>query len=511
MAACTTPEAAEPGLRGRVMDTNGQVVAGALVTALYDSLGVEVTVGTDADGQYVVPLDFGPAPQLRVQHFGFDAQVVSAPGDVVLEATADGYAQAPSSAFWGLLPDGVEKRQFMLDCGGCHQFNRAIIETDGTWKSEGLWHERIAQMIGFAGGNSGFPIMAPSRDADATTAWLMQHLGQPGDPRPELDLAPLRTNDADEVVITEYTLPVPQDLPHDLMVDANGEVLITGMMTHLMYTLDPASGRFDTTGIPVQFANPRALDLADDGSWWVLLGYPRQIAHYQPATGGWRSFDIGMYPHSIVHDEARGRVWFNGHFTKSPELIGYVDTESGEVKTYDVPTEAMPDGGSTIPYGLRIDQQGTLWATQLVGGRLIKFEPETEAFTLYDLPTPFSGPRRPAIAPNGAVWIPEFSAGKLAHFDPQTERFTEYDLPIPDALPYIARVDPRDGSVWIATAAADAVLRFDPQSRNFAVYPLPTPASLVRHMDLAANGDVWIAYGNSPAVTPKIARLQRRE
>ena len=31
------------------------------------------------------------------------------------------------------------------------------------------------------------------------------------------------------------------------------------------------------------------------------------------------------------------RAWFNGHFTHSPEQIGYVDMGSGAVKTITVP------------------------------------------------------------------------------------------------------------------------------------------------------------------------------
>ena len=34
----------------------------------------------------------------------------------------------PTSAAWlSLLPDGLEKRQFILDCTGCHQFDADII------------------------------------------------------------------------------------------------------------------------------------------------------------------------------------------------------------------------------------------------------------------------------------------------------------------------------------------------------------------------------------------------
>jgi hypothetical protein len=214
-----------------------------------------------------------------------------------------------------------------------------------------------------------------------------------------------------------------------------------------------------------------------------------------------------MYPHDVVLDD-RGRAWFNGHFTVNPELLGYVHTGTGEVRTFEVPVTPMPDGGSTIPYGMRVDAGGIVWMTELRGNRLVRFDPATEVFTLYDMPTTVSGPRRPAVAPDGAIWIPEFAAGRLARFDPSTETFQEWALPIPDALPYIARVDPSDGSVWVATAGADAVLRFQPATETWNVHRLPSRRVLVRHMEPDPAGGMWLAYGNSPSVDPKVALIR---
>ena len=46
-------------------------------------------------------------------------------------------------------------------------------------------------------------------------------------------------------------MPVAEDLPHDVAVMADGRVLITGMFTHAMYTLDPATGAMTTMPIGV--------------------------------------------------------------------------------------------------------------------------------------------------------------------------------------------------------------------------------------------------------------------
>ncbi len=414
-------------------------------------------------------------------------------------------AEAPSSSLLNLLPDGDTKRRFILDCTGCHQFDAATVGSEGHFKSHDDWRTRIAQMLSFAGARTAFPIIAPGRHPVHTADWLVQHLGDEQVPLPDVTGA---WAPAEGVEFTEYDLGAP-DLPHDVALDLEGRVIITGQLSGQMYVLDPTSGEVSTSeAIPTPQANPRAVEVDDSGAWWVLLGGPERVARHDPAVGGWETWDIAMHPHSIARAED-GRIWFNGHFSKDPEQIGVLDPESGRVRTFDVPVPPTDDDGSNIPYGLRFGPDGTLWGTQLIGNRLVRFDPDSNDFETFTLPTSHSGPRRLDVAPDGTVWIPLYSASGIARFDPGSESFTEYELPIADALPYIVRVDAARGWVWIATAGADALLRFHLADERFEVFPYPTPRSLVRHMTLdAESGDLWLAYGNFPPVTPKIVRAR---
>jgi virginiamycin B lyase len=496
---------------GRVTSRSGTAVAGAVVSVKREGGIATVSVYADASGRY----HFTDLPDgrytLRVAAPGFataSQPIDRSPADVRLEPLTDVWETAPSARLLSLLPDGETKRKFILDCTGCHQFDRQTVSSaaGGGLKSETEWRERTAQMIGFAGGRSGFPIMSPSRDADSTAAWLVRTLGTV---RPVLAAtggtpAPSATPAAR---ITEYELPAPNDLPHDLIVAPDGDVVITGMFTHRMYLLDPAAGAIRTEAIPVQNANPRAVEIGPDGTWWVLLGNPRRIARRAP-DGAWTSWDVGMYGHSIGIG-GDGRVWTNGHFTRDPEVLAGLDPATGSVVRHEVPTPAMPDSGSTIPYELRMAPDGAVWVSQLVGGRLVRFDPAAGRFQLFPLPAPFSGPRRIDIDRAGRVWIPEYARNRLSRFDPATERFTDWELPVPDALPYVVRLDEDRGALWIGTGAADALIRFDLATERFTVFPLPTPGAMVRHLDVdRSNGDVWLAYGASPGRTPaRIARV----
>jgi virginiamycin B lyase len=254
----------------------------------------------------------------------------------------------------------------------------------------------------------------------------------------------------------------------------------------------------------------------------VLLGGPNRIARFNPATLQWSSYPIGVYGHSIGLDD-RGRAWFNGHVSRNPEVLGFVDAE-GQITRFEVPAHPEADvGAGPMPYELRVAPDGRIWGSELIGNRVFAFDPRTEAFEILTMPTPHSGPRRLDIGPDGTVWIPEYANNALARFrpsastaarEPGTEargELREFPLPIPDAEPYVVRVDPRSGIVWMGTGSADAILSFDPASERFTVYRLPTQGALIRHLAVdPRNGDVWAAYGASPGIPSKVARLRIR-
>jgi virginiamycin B lyase len=411
---------------------------------------------------------------------------------------------AHSSDWLSLLPEGETKRKFILDCTGCHQFDDKIARTGGRPRTESQWADAVARMLGYAGANSTFPVIAADRDARATAAWLGRHLAGR---HPKNPTAPA----SGRAEITEFLIPDPKDLPHDIAVTRSGSVLITGMFTHRLYRLEPASGRFTEIEIPVADANPRAIELDARGRPWVVLGQPKRLAVLE-ADSQWRSFEVGMYPHSLAVGRA-GQVWFNGHFTHSPELIGHVNETTGKVVTLEVPAHPVLGAGpgGPIPYEIRVGPDGRLWGSELLGNRIFAFAPESGKFEVFSLPTPHSGPRRLDIDGKGVVWIPAYAANRLVRFDPGTRSFTETPLPLPDALPYIVRAEPESGALWIGTAAADALLRYDPESGHFEVYPLPSRGALIRHLAIdSVRGNVWAAYGAAPGIPARIARVRRR-
>ncbi len=501
-------------ISGQVSSSSGPV-AGVQVVARSLSSRMATGTVTDRDGRYTLPLP--PGADARVQLGGLEWSAPAPdsvhPGgrvDFVASPVAAPSRVHASSAWLSLLPDGDTKRKFILDCTGCHQFNESRALQNGAPRPAAQWAADVSRMLGFAGATSNFPVIAADRNPDSTGAFVYRavaaNLGR-------VSSRPPNRPAADRAVITEYDLPVAQDLPHDVAVDSSGSIVVTGMFSHRMFVLDPATGRVTETAIPVPNANPRAVELDARGNWWVLLGGPRQVARYDVVSREWKTFPIGMYPHSIAVTPDGKSAWFNGHFTRKPIQIGRLDAATGNVQRYEAPDHpVLSDAGGPVPYEQRLAPDGTVWMSELIGNRLVSLDPATGRFATFDMPTPNSGPRRFDIDRDGVLWIPAYSGNALVRFDPRSRRFTEYPLPVPDAVPYIARVHPRTGDIWIGTAAADAIIRFEPETGRFSRYPALTRGATMRHMAIdPRSGDVWVAYGASPALHPsRIARLSVR-
>ena len=506
-------------LTGRVTSADGAPIPHATVAARDIERRITIAGTTDAAGRY--RLDGLMQGTYRVVVSSEGAELVARDslrlngGSVVdLQAGARPGRRARTSAeVLNMLPEGEEKRRFVLDCTGCHQLDERVAGLGSGGHSADHWDEAITRMLRYAGATTGFPVISAYREPRATAEWLSRHLRAtpPASSSERPASARAASPVPDPAIVTEYEMPVPQDLPHDVAVDADGRVVITGMMTHRMYLLDPVTGRLETVPIPVDRANPRALEIDAAGDWWVLLGGPMKMARYRPSSGAWSTWDIGVYPHSVALDRA-GRAWFNGHFTRDPELVGFVSADS-TVRNVELPPHPRMSSvpGGPIPYELRTAPDGRVWMSELQGNRLIAHTPGTKQFEVFEMPQSHSGPRRFDFDARGTVWIPAYAGNALVRLDPSTRAFTTHPLPVTDAVPYVVRVDTARGRIWVGTSAADAVFAFDPGTGRWSTYPLPSRGALVRHMAVdPGSGDVWLAYGASPGIPARVARLSPR-
>ncbi len=155
-----------------------------------------------------------------------------------------------------------------------------------------------------------------------------------------------------------------------------------------------------------------------------------------------------------------------------------------------------------FPYGIDVNPvDGSIWYAKLYANKIGRIDPETLEIVEFD--TGPIGPRRPRFAPDGILWIPGFDSSELVSFDPETEKFTAYPLPTlapgEYETPYALNVHPQTGLVWISSNMSDRIFSFDPKTEGFTSYPLPTRVSFLRDMVFTKDGKVCSSNSNLPA------------
>ena len=558
-------------LSGRIVDPNGNPVAGAMVSVARGAPAHAITVFSAADGSFQASLpDARGAATLRVRRIGFrDLHADAPPGDRVsalqLEPETDPAAlaaQLPANHWFALVlarvGDEVRREELVRQCTYCHQQGSAAtrrVRDDAEWA-------RVLDAMGRMGG-------IVSSELRAAIPQLFNAAYDPAVAVPALTAA-LRAADfapppegVRRARIDEWELGGTASMQHDLVVHPDGRIYAVDMSQDQLYRLDPTAAdgarrawSIPTGDLPLGGAmaateqkqapgsnarvGPHSIQVAPDGSLWITLALGNQLARFDPQTETWtiHALASGYYPHTLRFD-ARGRIWFT---MAASNHLGFFDPATGESRQIRLPAQglaqdlvlrAMPfvfwlgrhvdirgaaaESGDAltmpVPYGVDVAPDGGVWFSQLNAQRIGRVDPETFAVELVE--TPFPAPRRLRFDANGLLWIPSFSGDLVARFDPTTRAFQTWPLPSDPPgsdTPYALNVERRSGAVWICGANSDSLIRFDPSTETFTTYPLPTRVTYTREVDFDAQGRPWTSNSNAPAWmieggVPKLIRL----
>jgi streptogramin lyase len=552
---------------GRVHDTAGHAVKGAMVTATHPQRQRGVTVYTDEAGEFRLPaLDFGTY-DVRVRRIGYEDlhRRATELTDFVVQldlqlATPDDPRelawQLPSSRWMPLLLSELSsdehREEFTRQCTFCHQ--------QGSWatrvpRSEEDW-QKIFKLMARMGG-----VISSDLRAELPQAFNAAYSDEnylKALTEPELVAPPWPDASATDAVITEWDLGHPASMQHDLVVHPDGRIYSVDTNQDQLYRLDPRTderqswpiprgdsplgGVFGNTGALLapnsnSHVAPHSLQVAPDGSIWVTLCLGNKIGRFDPKTEEWQIIELeeGLYPHTLRFDR-QGRVWFTLAISNH---VGMIDPASGERRTIRLPartwsqavavrlapvfiwlTKVLPieeppasEGMELpIPYGIDIAPDGGVWFSQLNERRIGRIDPDSGSIEVID--TPFPGPRRLRFDSQGNLWIPGFSASLVARYTPSSGEFRTWKLPIEGVeTPYALNVDRRTDTVWICGTNSDTLIRFQPDTEQFTVYPLPTRVTYTREIDFDEAGGVWTSNSNFPtwqieAAGPKLIRLE---
>lgn len=286
-----------------------------------------------------------------------------------------------------------------------------------------------ATPLAAAAGGSNYGVVPGSRDiAGRISEWAVPTPNFARDPAPAPDgniyIAVMNGNriarfDTKAKAFTEWDLPQGAR-PHGLVVAKDGRVFYTGNGNGSIGELDPASGKVVSHFTPSRGGNPHTVVLDDAGNLWFTGQGGGYLGRLERASGKVSEIPMPGGPYGLAIDR-QGRVWV---CRMGANALGIYDPRSGR-------TDELRTGAGSQPRRIATAPDGMLWVTYYGNGKLAKVDPVAKKVVKeYAMPAgERAGPYAVAVDGAGRVWANEIATDTVALFDPKTERFRVFELP----------------------------------------------------------------------------------
>ena len=321
---------------------------------------------------------------------------------------------------------------------------------------------------------------------------------------------------ATDPALTEWEVPYPGSRPRDPAVAPDGRVWFCGQAGAYIAVLDPETGdfpRYDTGGVL-----PHNLIVDADGQVWYTGnaamdgGVARHIGRLDPATGDIEVFMLSderaRDPHTLVFD-SQGDMWFT---VQGGNFIGKFWPETGESRLVESVRVEGRRGSSSRPYGIVVDSSDRPWIALFNTNAIATVDPETFELETFELPEN-ALPRRIAITSDDIIWYGDWTRGTLGRLDPATGEVREFPLPSgEDSRPYGMLADDSD-RIWIVETGVqpNKFVGFDPMTEMmFSVVEIESGGGSVRHMYFdAETNSVWFGADSNTVGVAKLPPRRR--
>jgi streptogramin lyase len=247
-------------------------------------------------------------------------------------------------------------------------------------------------------------------------------------------------------------------------------------------TASPNAGQYSLDGTYLSFS----------GNWRAEVWAQRSVGYdiivpfqFNVPTMALRISELPLSsdanPYGIAVDQ-NGTVWFAE--TGSSSLARY------NPKTNTFNEFSLPQSGSR-PFYITIDQKGQVWASETQYNQIVEFYPSTNSFKVYAVPTTGAVPGGLAVDSNGNVWFTEEIAGKIGRLDPLTGVMTEFQIPTPDPIPIQTVVDSH-GTIWFTESKGGKIGNINPTSGTMNEFQ-PRNGNLSGPTGITASpdGSIW--------------------
>jgi virginiamycin B lyase len=315
---------------------------------------------------------------------------------------------------------------------------------------------------------------------------------------------------ATKVVITEYDLPRKDALPHDVIVDRDGQVWYSDFGAQFVGMMDPQTGKTTEIAIPViRPEQPKGglnIELDPDGNVWLSMMYQAGIAKIDrkthevtifPFPREWISASTQASMVSPMYSNVDGKVWTNNqedHFNYRLDLASGKFENPGQAKT--------PASKQIRAYGMPTDQQNNLYLLEFGGASIGRRDAKTLEVTIWPTATALSRPRRGRVDEQNRLWFAEYGGNGIGMFDPKTAAIKEWSLPTPWSAPYDV-VSIKDGAeAWTGSMLTDQVSRLDTATGQVVDYLLPRTTN-IRRVFVDDSGErpvLWVGSNHGASI-----------
>jgi virginiamycin B lyase len=160
---------------------------------------------------------------------------------------------------------------------------------------------------------------------------------------------------------------------------------------------------------------------------------------------------------------------------------------------------SLPNG-STGPSQLASDAKGGIWFVEQGSDQIGHFDPQTRAFSEFDIPTPDSLPEGIAVDPSGEVWFDELASNGLGVLFPGNGTIREVTIPSgPDGLGCgpVGVTPQGNGSYWIACEFSNQLDEYVPSQGVLKQFDLPVPLSAPLQILFDRSGNLWFTAADA--------------
>jgi virginiamycin B lyase len=222
----------------------------------------------------------------------------------------------------------------------------------------------------------------------------------------------------------EYDLPQGHG-PHGVVADRDGNIWYTANAAAAIGKLDPKTGHVTEFKMPDPVArDPHTPIFAQDGTLWFTVQGGSFVGKLDPKTGEVTLKPAGprMLPYGIKVN-SKGMPFFDLFGTNK---IGSIDPKTMQITEYPLPNP------QARPRRIAIDADDIVWYTDYRRGYLGRLDSQTKQVKEYASPGGTgSQPYGITTTPDGAVWYSEsgIEPNTLVRFDPRTETFQKWNIP----------------------------------------------------------------------------------